>query len=187
MESSENSNYSSSYKKMPIWQWVVIYLIIAAVVYGLIYYLVIARKNNNMNTTNIQQTQKTTQQKTTQQITPTQATSSAVPSDNIYLVKKDPTKGDYLTDFQGMTLYYFTQDKPGVSNCTGKCATIWPIYTSGATAQSEFPANISVITRADGSKQFTYKQMPLYYYYLDKKAGDSLGEGVGKVWYLVKP
>ncbi len=29
---------SSNYGKRPLWQWVLIYLIIAAVVYGLVYY-----------------------------------------------------------------------------------------------------------------------------------------------------
>lgn len=32
------------YSKRPLWQWVVIYLIIGAIVYGLIYYFVIAKR-----------------------------------------------------------------------------------------------------------------------------------------------
>ncbi len=32
------------YGKRPLWQWVLIYLIIGAVVYGVIYYFVIANK-----------------------------------------------------------------------------------------------------------------------------------------------
>lgn len=34
----------NSYGKRPLWQWVVIYLVIAAVVYGAIYYFVFAKK-----------------------------------------------------------------------------------------------------------------------------------------------
>ncbi len=34
----------AAYGKRPLWQWVVIYLVIGAVVYGLIYYFVIAKK-----------------------------------------------------------------------------------------------------------------------------------------------
>ena len=35
---------SKGYGKRPLWQWVVIYLVVAAVVYGLIYYFVLAKK-----------------------------------------------------------------------------------------------------------------------------------------------
>ncbi len=113
--------------------------------------------------------------------------STAAPSDNIYLTKSDPAKGVYLTDFAGMTLYTFDKDTTGVSNCYDACATAWPVYTSGATAQSQFPTNITVITRKDNSKQFAWKGMPLYYFAKDKKSGDVLGDGVNGVWHLVKP
>ena len=117
----------------------------------------------------------------------TSPTSAAAPSDNIYMTKTSATKGDYLADFQGMTLYIFDKDTTGVSNCAGSCAQLWPPYTSGATTQSMLPANITVITRADGSKQFTWKGMPLYYYAKDTKVGDVNGDGVGGIWHLVKP
>ncbi len=125
------------------------------------------------------------------QVTPTaevivQPTSSIIPSNNIYMSKTDPQKGSYLTDFKGMTLYVFDKDTSGMSNCNGTCAKTWPPYTSGAIAQSQFPANISVITRADGSKQFAWKGMSLYYFASDTKPGDVTGDGVGGVWHLVK-
>ena len=117
-----------------------------------------------------------------------QATNSAAaPSDNIYKTATDKTKGTYLTDFQGMALYTFDKDTKGVSNCEGACLTLWPVYTSGATAQKTFPANITVITRKDGSKQFAWKGMPLYYYSKDTKAGDITGDGVAGVWHVAKP
>lgn len=123
---------------------------------------------------------------TVMQVTPTPAPLSASPSANIYLVKTDAGKEKYLTDFVGMTLYTFEKDTPGVSNCLGKCVAVWPVYTSGATAQKTFPVNITVITRADGTKQFAWKGMPLYYYATDAKAGDITGDGVGGVWHIVK-
>jgi len=118
---------------------------------------------------------------------PSPTASSMVPSNNIYMTKTNPAQGQYLTDFQGMTLYTFDKDTTGISNCTVSCAKIWPSYTSGATAQSTFPANITVITRADGSKQFAWKGSPLYYYASDTKAGDIMGDGVGGVWHIAKP
>ncbi len=120
-------------------------------------------------------------------VTSNKTTTAMVPSDNIYLIKTDKTKGQYLTDFAGNTLYTYSKDNNGVSNCAGQCLAVWPIYTSGATAQKTFPANISVITRSDGSKQFAWKGMPLYYYIQDKKPGDINGDGVGGVWHIVRP
>src|SRR5258708_1163272 len=117
----------------------------------------------------------------------TTATTANVLSDNIYLTKTDPVKGKYLTDFQGMTLYIFDKDTQGKSNCYDACAKAWPAYTSGATAQSMFPTNITVITRTDNSKQFAWKGMPLYYFASDTKTGDLSGDGVGGIWHIVKP
>jgi len=42
------------------------------------------------------------------------------------------------------------------------------------------------ITRADGTKQVTYNDMPLYYFAGDKAPGDTTGQGVGGAW-LVAP
>lgn len=126
------------------------------------------------------------------QVTPTteimaKPTFSMAPSNNIYTSKTDPQKGNYLADFAGTSLYVFDKDTVGVSNCNGNCAQLWPPYSSGATAQSQFPPYISVLTRTDGSKQFAWKGMPLYYYAKDKAPGDVMGDGVGGFWHLVKP
>ena len=118
--------------------------------------------------------------------TPSATNSAMAPSNNIYMTKTNASGVSYMTDFNGMTLYTFDKDTSGVSNCTGKCLTVWPVYTSGTTAQGTFPTNISVITRADGSKQFAWKGMPLYYYANDQKAGDMTGDGVGGIWHIVK-
>lgn len=123
--------------------------------------------------------------------TPTQTSITAstppvTPSGNIYMSKTDPKKGNYMTDFQGMTLYTFDKDSNGVSNCYNGCAQTWPPYTSGAVAQTNFPTGISVITRTNGSKQFAWNGKPLYYYASDVKAGDTNGDGIGGTWHIVK-
>ena len=118
------------------------------------------------------------------EVTPTSSASAS--ASNIYMTKIDTVKGSYMADFQGMTLYTYDKDTTGVSNCTGGCAKAWPPYTSGATAEKTLPASITVITRTDGSKQFAWKGMPLYYYVSDTKAGDITGDGVGGVWHIVK-
>ena len=44
--------------------------------------------------------------------------------------------GNFLAGQGGMTLYYFTPDGVGTSNCTGKCAGFWPplVVTKGQEA-----------------------------------------------------
>lgn len=93
---------------------------------------------------------------------------------------------NYAVSSNGMTLYSFDEDTKGVSSCSGSCAANWPPYVSSAAA-SKMPTDVTLITRADGSMQFAYKGMPLYYYAGDKKAGDTNGDGVGGTWHLVKP
>ena len=45
----------------------------------------------------------------------------------------------------------------------------------------------SIITRDDGSKQWAYKEKPLYLWFRDEKPGDTMGEGVGDVWLVARP
>ncbi|MFI5265305.1 MAG: cupredoxin family copper-binding protein [Candidatus Levyibacteriota bacterium] len=40
----DGENKSSGYGKRPLWQWVLIYVVIGLIVYGLIYYFVFAKK-----------------------------------------------------------------------------------------------------------------------------------------------
>lgn len=40
----ENEPQKSGYGKRPLWQWIVLYLVIGAVAYAAIYYFVIAKK-----------------------------------------------------------------------------------------------------------------------------------------------
>lgn len=103
----------------------------------------------------------------------------------------NPTLGSIITDGQGKTLYIFTRDTPGVSNCTGQCAQSWPPLTVTAgttpTAGQGATGTLGTITRQDGTTQITYNQMPLYYFGADQAAGDTKGHGVGNVWFVVNP
>lgn len=120
--------------------------------------------------------------------TPTAMTTQAAsPSANSVYMMKTGAAGSYMTDPKGMTLYTFDKDTKGVSNCSGTCLTTWPAYGAAtANAQGALPANISVIKRTDGSMQYALNSMPLYYYSLDKAAGDTNGDGVGGVWHVAK-
>lgn len=120
------------------------------------------------------------------QVTSTTKPTATPVANNIYKTATNAKLGSYLTDMKGMTLYTFTKDKPGVSNCTGVCLTIWPAYTA-SSAGGTLPANVAVITRPDKSLQYAYKGMPLYYYNKDKAPGDTLGQGVQGIWFVAKP
>lgn len=101
---------------------------------------------------------------------------------------QNQTLGTFLV-VNGMTLYVFKNDTPGVSNCSGQCLVIWPPLTDNGNvvAGTGVTGTLGTITRSDGTKQVTYNNQPLYYYLNDLKAGDTLGEGINNVWYVAKP
>ncbi len=108
---------------------------------------------------------------------------SHAPKTDIQVVTTD--SGKVYTDANGMTLYTFDKDTKGVSNCNGGCAVKWPPLMAADNARAEDP--FSIITRADGSKQWALNGMPLYTWIKDKKSGDVTGDGVKGVWHIAKP
>jgi len=104
-------------------------------------------------------------------------------------IATDDELGSYLTDEKGMTLYLFTKDSAGMSACMDQCAVNWPIYYAEhlVVPAPLDPADFSAIVREDGKMQTTYKDMPLYYFIKDTKAGDVTGQGVNGVWFVVPP
>ena len=94
--------------------------------------------------------------------------------------------GDILVDADGRTLYAFTKDKGDQSACTGNCATNWPALTGTATAGTGVQASLlSTSMQANGTEQITYGGKPLYHFAGDAKPGDTNGQGVGNVWFVV--
>jgi predicted lipoprotein with Yx(FWY)xxD motif len=96
--------------------------------------------------------------------------------------------GSVLVDANGRTLYGFTSDTNGMSNCDGSCATIWPPVTvSGPTLPTRYDAKVfSVVMRGDGTYQLRAGKWPLYRYTGDAAPGDSNGQGVGG-FFVVQP
>ena len=104
--------------------------------------------------------------------------SPEVAQNSVYKMMSDSKGVSYLTDENGMTLYIYSKDTAGVSNCSGTCITSWPEF-GPKTEPTSLPANITVITRSDKSLQYAWKGMPLYYFVKDAKAGDVTGDAVG--------
>jgi len=105
-------------------------------------------------------------------------------------VVQTPARGSALVGPNGMTLYVYSKDTVGTSNCYGACETNWPPLLS-KTASPVMPVGLQgtlgTTTRKDGTLQVTYSGSPLYYWVKDKQAGETTGHGVGKVWWVAHP
>jgi predicted lipoprotein with Yx(FWY)xxD motif len=99
--------------------------------------------------------------------------------------------GPVLVNSKGHTIYLFMKDKNGKSSCSGACAQFWPPVVSGrkATVGAGLKASLLGTTmRSNGTRQVTYNRHPLYTFALDKRAGQTTGEGTsnfGAKWYAV--
>ena len=113
------------------------------------------------------------------------SSSAAAAGGNTVTVKSIGSQ-QVLVNSQGMTLYWFAIDTPTKSNCSGQCATYWPVVTGPLTAGSGVTGTLGTITRSDGTKQATYLGHPLYTYIGDKSPGQATGNGKnlsGGLWW----
>jgi predicted lipoprotein with Yx(FWY)xxD motif len=97
-----------------------------------------------------------------------------------------------LVDDQGLSLYVFTNDTQNgeSSNCNDDCAVDWPPFlTQGSPVAGDGVDStlLGTVTREDGSLQVTYNGWPLYYFHGDTTFGDTNGQGMEGVWFLVTP
>ena len=99
--------------------------------------------------------------------------------------------GRMLVDSRGRTLYLFEKDKKGHGSCAGACASYWPpmVRTGKPHAGTGVKqALLGTTKRANGTLQVTSRGHPLYRFALDRKAGQTKGEGLnnfGAEWYVV--
>jgi predicted lipoprotein with Yx(FWY)xxD motif len=123
-------------------------------------------------------------------IAPTVVSTMTATTEATINVATDPNLGQILVDGNGMTLYMFTKDGPDQSTCSGKCFTSWPPLNTQGHPNLGAGVDASLIgnTKAtDGTEMVTYNKMPLYYFFKDKKPGDTTGQGSNNVWYVVSP
>lgn len=99
--------------------------------------------------------------------------------------------GEVVVDAEGMVVYYFTNDEPdsGVSACEGGCLEAWPpVLSDSETPEAEgVTGELGTIETPDGELQITINGMPIYYFAEDEAPGDTNGQGVNEVWYVVAP
>lgn len=91
-----------------------------------------------------------------------------------------------LADSFGRTLYTFKIDANGISKCYNKCAEEWPPILIEQHEADELTAPFGAHIRTNGKIQLTVNNQPLYTYYEDRKITDTLGDGLGGVWFIVE-
>jgi predicted lipoprotein with Yx(FWY)xxD motif len=116
-----------------------------------------------------------------------EATAEAAAAPTVSLA--ETSLGSVLVDGAGMTLYLFTPDEGTESTCYEDCAKAWPPLLAGdaaPTAGDGLDATLLGTTpRTDGNVQVTYGGHPLYLWFKDAKPGDTTGQDVNDVWYVL--
>ncbi len=113
--------------------------------------------------------------------------SSTADTGTVQLAESD--LGSILVGADGMTLYLFQADTEGASTCYEECAAAWPALIDDAPTAGEGvdEALLGTTERDDGEVQVTYDGQPLYLFASDQAPGDTKGQGVGDVWFVVDP
>jgi predicted lipoprotein with Yx(FWY)xxD motif len=121
------------------------------------------------------------------------ATAMSAASGPATVKTRSTSLGKIIVGSNGKTLYLFEKDKHGKSACSGACAKAWPpLLTKGKpkAASGAQSSKLGTVKRSDGTTQVTYAGHPVYGFIMDKKAGDTKGEGLkafGAEWYALSP
>jgi predicted lipoprotein with Yx(FWY)xxD motif len=99
--------------------------------------------------------------------------------------------GKIVVDGKGMTVYFYDPDKAnsGFSACKGQCSAIWPALapTTASPTFKSISATVGKIGGTDGGMQITINGRPLYTYSGDSSPGNTNGQGIEGIWYVVSP
>lgn len=96
--------------------------------------------------------------------------------------------GTILVDAAGSTVYMFSKDQQGAgtSACEGDCIALWPAVGAVSSPSGALNAGlVGSIERSDGSAQATYNGWPLYGFSKDQAAGDTNGQGMKDIWWVL--
>jgi predicted lipoprotein with Yx(FWY)xxD motif len=118
------------------------------------------------------------------------ATEEPTGSGQATVMVADSEHGEILVDGEGRTLYLFTPDEAGEPTCYDACAEAWPpLLAEGEITVGEGldDSAFSTATRTDGGEQVKIGSWPLYYFANDAAPGDTNGQGLNDVWFVVSP
>ncbi|MHB1205687.1 MAG: COG4315 family predicted lipoprotein [Rhodospirillaceae bacterium] len=79
-----------------------------------------------------------------------------------------------------LPLYVFDGDRPGKSMCDDVCVAVWPVLRAEDDAKPM--GHWTIISRADGRRQWAYKNHPVYTFYQDTP-NNPQGVGMEENWY----
>jgi len=114
---------------------------------------------------------------------------TASPKSNVPIQQEVAGKPAFVDPANDRTLYFLDVDTPTGGKCTGGCLDIWfPLVPSaGSHSQGDF----TIVMRSDGtSKQWDYKNHPLYRYAGDSGPDQDNGNGIpfaGGHWHTARP
>jgi predicted lipoprotein with Yx(FWY)xxD motif len=106
------------------------------------------------------------------------------------MVADNADHGQILVDGEGRTLYLFMPDEAGTPTCYDDCAIAWPpLLAEGEITVGEGldDSAFSTAARTDGGDQVKIGSWPLYHFANDAAPGDTNGQGLNNVWYVVSP
>lgn len=119
----------------------------------------------------------------------TAAASSGAAAGGAALGVASSALGQIVVDGKGMSIYLYDKDtqNSGSSSCSGPCAAKWPAVTADSATPTVqgVTGKVGTIKGVDGKTQVTLNGWPLYYFAGDSKAGDTNGQGVGKIWWVL--
>jgi predicted lipoprotein with Yx(FWY)xxD motif len=108
---------------------------------------------------------------------------------NLPITQQVTGKPAFVNPSNNRTLYFLDVDTPMGGTCTGGCLSIWPPIVPNAQAQGK--GGFTIVNRSDGSsKQWDYKNQPLYMYAGDSGPDQANGEGIplaGGHWHVARP
>jgi len=94
--------------------------------------------------------------------------------------------GDIIVDIHGNTIYLFTPDAQSTPTCLDGCVDNWPLVVETIEVGEGLDADLlGSVEHPSGVLQATYNGWPLYYFANDAAAGDTNGQGVNDVWFVI--
>ena len=115
-------------------------------------------------------------------VTPAPPSSQAGASGAIVRTAANASLGStVLTNAGGMTLYSLSAEQGGKFVCTNACTQVWHPLSAPASGTPSGAASLGTVMRPDGTRQVTYKGLPLYTFAQDQRAGEAKGQGLKDV------
>lgn len=117
--------------------------------------------------------------------------------DLVITLATSATNGQYLQAKYGnqpaLAIYFWDNDTDEFGSCTDGCAQNWPAVVTNTKVNLVLPNSLpngvegefGLSGTCEGRLQLTFNEKPLYYFAGDNNQGETNGQAVGNVWWLV--